>query len=198
MEAGLVNIPLRRAYAELLRHFFAGLMTNVEYEDRWWDLCKRHGVDDGAEGIFWAVDEYCSAFRTHRMTDPAYRPDAEGKAARLRCLLFLHSDAPFPRENRNSGPLWAFGVWTGMLAIVVLAALGAQSHSQTVAGLSGFLLVAVTLILLVGMLVSVGWEVVREKLLRKSQPASAEPISFWPFMSEAALEAVRRRTILLG
>ena len=91
----MIDRPSRDHYAELLRHFVAGQMTNFEYEDRFDGIAETLDVEDPAvHEIFQAMwVTYCD-MRKHKMTGrDALVGDNRHTAARF--ILFLHSDLPY-------------------------------------------------------------------------------------------------------
>jgi len=97
----MIDRQSRDHYAELLRHFIAGQMTNFEYEDRFDNIAKTLTINDPAvHEIFedmWFT--YCD-LRQHTMTGP----DAivgDNRHTVVRFILFLHSDLPYEWPTRN-------------------------------------------------------------------------------------------------
>lgn len=91
----MVDRVARDKFAELLRHFAAGNLTNDEYED------AAHGIFEGADRkdrALWAIFSRTWFFyddtREHRLRDNHALTD-EGQHAVARCILFLHSDLEY-------------------------------------------------------------------------------------------------------
>ncbi len=82
----------RKLYAELVRHFLAGRMTNHEYED----TCDSI-LNQGDEAVGQVYDklwnEYCD-FREHRMGRKHGMP-REGRRVAARWIMFLRSGRPY-------------------------------------------------------------------------------------------------------
>jgi hypothetical protein len=96
---GVVDRTARNTYAQCLRHFAAGLLTNDEYEARTEELCA--GSGDSALFSIWLTVWTCySDLRTHRLRgkDSLTR---EGKRFVARAILFLYSEREYlwPSEN---------------------------------------------------------------------------------------------------
>lgn len=82
----------RLEYAELVRHFFAGRMTNHQYEKRCDDLLDR--ADEAVNQIYcrlWTT--YCD-FREHRM-GRKHGMTRDGRRLLARWIMFLRSGRPY-------------------------------------------------------------------------------------------------------
>jgi hypothetical protein len=91
----MIDRPTRDRYAELLRHFVAGQMTNFEYEGHFDSIAESLDISDPAvDEIFQAMwHTYCD-LRKHKMSGR----DAlvgENRDTAARFILFLHSDLPY-------------------------------------------------------------------------------------------------------
>lgn len=89
----MVDRVARDRYAELLRHFAAGLISNRECEDRLAAIAE--GSDDTAvTGIHSAIWGLYDDTRTHRMTG-RYRLHRKRRREFAGCILFLQSDSEY-------------------------------------------------------------------------------------------------------
>jgi hypothetical protein len=91
----------RQDYAELARHFFAGRITNHEYE-RACDQILEHS-DDAINQVYcqlWTA--YCD-FREHRM-GRKHGMTREGRRLLARWIMFLKSDRPYEYPIRGCLP----------------------------------------------------------------------------------------------
>lgn len=121
---------MRRAFAELLRHFFAGRMTNDEYERRCDAIVRRPEAPPETEDIYGAAWHLYDDVWRHRMTGRR-RPTPALRRRIARWIVFLYSDADYvrpgpalahPEAPRRSLPLaLACGV-IALPGVLVLAA----------------------------------------------------------------------------
>ena len=108
----------RDRYAELLRHFAAGILTNDEYETAFFALDERRGVRDRAiDAVFGAMWLTYDDFRTHRLRGK-WALDRPARRNVARAVAFLYSDEPYrwPRPSvagclLNLLTLGAYGRW---------------------------------------------------------------------------------------
>jgi len=91
----MINRPTRDRYAELLRHFIAGQMTNFEYETQFDNIAESLDTTDPAvHEIFQAMwYTYCD-LRKHKMTG-ADALVGDNRHTLARFILFLYSDLPY-------------------------------------------------------------------------------------------------------
>ncbi len=91
----MIDRLTRDQYAQLLRHFAAGQITNFEYEARFDKITTDIDVADPAVkeifGSMWFT--YCDLYKHKLAGDHAL--EGETRKAVLRFLLFLHSDYPY-------------------------------------------------------------------------------------------------------
>jgi hypothetical protein len=87
-----VNRESRNRFAELLRHFAAGRLTNDEYEDATTALMRSE--DLALRELWWAVWHTYDDLHEHRLTGK-YKLPPEGRTIVARMVLFLHSDLPY-------------------------------------------------------------------------------------------------------
>ena len=111
----MVDRKKRDAYAEVLRHFAAGLTTNLEYEkelDSILPSCKDQAVIRIFKVVWYTYDD----IRKHKMRgDWALTP--EGRRVVARCIMFLHTDCeyeyPLPRIKWGALlNLLTLGIWS--------------------------------------------------------------------------------------
>lgn len=85
----------RNRYAELLRQFCSGRMTNRRYEEATWRILDESRPEDLAivevYGMAWFL--YCD-LRTHRLQE-RWRLTPEGRREVARWIVFLHSDLEY-------------------------------------------------------------------------------------------------------
>lgn len=82
----------RDRYAEVLRHFAAGRLTNYEYEY----ACEayRASPDLALRELWWGMWPVYSDLREYRLTGK-YRLLPEGRTTVARMVMFLHTDLPY-------------------------------------------------------------------------------------------------------
>lgn len=105
----MVDRIARDKYAELIRHFCAGLLTNDEYEARTYTIIG-DSDDKALFEVYLAVWGYYDDLHTHRMTG-GYRLRRDDRRRVAQCVLFLQSDAEYlwPEHNcRFRAPLAAW------------------------------------------------------------------------------------------
>lgn len=132
-DANSSNLVCRRKFAELLRHFLSGRITNFEYIDGFDSLEEAYGRDPAVYAVFVAVWPLYDDLWKHRMTDPDYRPLAENRRRFAKWIVFLRSGAPLspdtgfgrpaPRESKIAEkPSWwsAFNRWRSSRTMLIL------------------------------------------------------------------------------
>ena len=92
--SGQMNVDRqsRDRYAELLRHFAAGRLTNDQYEDATAPLLRSE--DLALRELWWAVWQTYDDLHEHRLTGK-YKLPPEGRKTVARMVSFLHSDLPY-------------------------------------------------------------------------------------------------------
>lgn len=85
----MVDRIARDKYAELLRHFAAGLMTNREYEDRYAAIV-RFTNDEALRAAFWCVWFTYDDLHEHRMTG-RHRLGRPARREMAKIVLFLNT-----------------------------------------------------------------------------------------------------------
>jgi hypothetical protein len=172
----MVDRIARDRYSELIRHFCAGLMSNVEYDDRA-AVIRRSTRDPGVEAVFWAIWGLYDDLRTHRLTG-RWRLTRTTRREVARCLLFLQS---------NDEYLWPSVRWYGFfrIACMVLAAIGLYWSADLRWYGPGVIAASITVYTAVGI-------VGRRSLRRQGDEAS------WPFLHTEGLEEARRHPRLLN
>jgi hypothetical protein len=97
----MVDRVARNKFAELLRHFVAGNLTNFEYEDTADRILKNAAREDRS---LWAIHSrvwfFYSDVREHRLRDRHALTD-EGRSAVARWILFLYSDLEYEWPIRS-------------------------------------------------------------------------------------------------
>lgn len=91
----MIDRTTRDRYAELIRHFVAGQMTNFDYEDRFDRIGESlDAADPAVLEIFEAMwHTYCD-IQKHKMTGQHALVD-QNRHTVARFVLFLHSDLPY-------------------------------------------------------------------------------------------------------
>lgn len=190
LAAQKVNLQARRAYAELLRQFHAGRMTNFEYERRFDAIVSKHGTDDAIDSIYlfnWGT--YCD-IRRHRMTDRGRRVTAECRKLIVQAVLLLRTELAPSRELSQVQAEYRACLWRFAAVGVVIVA--------------GFLIspywfcVAVASAVLVTILVAIARSTRRSIFSRPERIESNAIPSHWPFANAEDLAAARRRIVYLG
>lgn len=124
------NLALRRRYAEVIRQFVSGRMTNYRYMDLADDFLFEDGADEAMDAIHKAADAMHCDIRKHRMTDEGRRLSKQARRCVARWIVFLRSGKPLgsvrPRlvECRRSSDV---GLGIRMLAGAIVAGLGVFS-----------------------------------------------------------------------
>ena len=123
----MVDRSARDQYAELLRHFVAGRMTNFEYEESCDQIFRTN--DEAVHQIYCAMwPTYCD-IRKHTMTGD-YALSKEGRRLVAQWILFLHSDLeyewPVPGMSGCLLNILTFGFWSRL-----------QKHKRARLGFSG-------------------------------------------------------------
>ena len=102
----MIDRKRRAEFAELLRRFAAGQLTNDEYEDRAFEILPvpaRHAEDQG----LWPIMEMSwflyDDLHKHRL-DGKYKLTRDGRREVCRWILFLQSDCEYewPRKSFHS------------------------------------------------------------------------------------------------
>lgn len=86
----MVDREARRTYAELVRQFISGRMTNDEYEERFEQL-KLENLDPAVDKIFYQVWGLYDDYSTHRMTGD-HHLDKAGRRRIAQAILFLQTE----------------------------------------------------------------------------------------------------------
>ena len=180
----MVDREARRQYAQLLRQFISGRMTNDEYEKRFDSIQASVGdpaVWEAYHQIWITYDDYY----THRMTR-AHRLTGEDRRSVARMVLFLHSD-------REYG--WPVGQSWGCLLAFLLAA-DFWAAVSAVDRWPGFAMLAVS----AGGLVAVPLLVcaIVLHLCTKRRREAAGDTDVWPFLRQAELDKAMRQPRLLN
>lgn len=196
-EVSAVNIPARRAFAELLRQFYSGRMTNDQYEARYWKLIDHHGSDSGIEAIYDAAWGTYDDILTHRMSRFWRRLSREQRRVIQRWILFLGTDVAYVRTEQE--PV-SVSDWCAVALLVVPALLPVAS---VIIGTPFWAPGVFGLLLMTSVLVYGGmwlWHLARtvaERVAGRNRPAQtwSDDTFPWPFRTitefHAALSAPR-------
>lgn len=202
------SIQARRAYAELLRHFIAGRLTNDEYEDRLDELFKMHGRDRACEDIFAAVWHLYDDLSVHRMDGR----HAIGKALRRRIagwIVFLRSELPYtpptldpsklPKRFSHS-PSWPVRIVACVAGVTAFAGPGALLYGVVSAGvwigIGTFALICIGVLVLIAEIDGRGLSL--DDAVYQAAFGSGEQSS-WPFDSlEQRAQVAANPTMLSG
>lgn len=207
------NLVLRRRYAELLRQFMSGRMTNYEYDDRADDFIFHSRADDALDRVYevaWLT--YCD-IRKHRMTDPDRRLPKAARRCVARWIVFLRSGAPIcpdatqlilakpsrPVEYHASNRTLIFA---GLSACVLLTGLFAANGVSVMLGVLASAL-AIAIAVGAGRLMRVNidrhWINAPARLVPdREQTAAFDPNSLWPFASQSEYELALRTAGYFG
>jgi hypothetical protein len=97
----MVDRIARDKFAELLRHFAAGRLTNDEYEDAAFQILEAADAKDRLPGVMFSrVWHLYDDLRVHRLRDEHALAD-EGRRAVARWVVFLHSDLEYEWPVRS-------------------------------------------------------------------------------------------------
>lgn len=105
----MVDQARRRQYAQLLRHFAAGRLTNFAYEDRADDIMGTYRSDEGrADPALWAIYQQVwfmyDDLHTHRLAG-RYALSRKTRREVARWILFLYTDDEYlwPEDSIQYG-----------------------------------------------------------------------------------------------
>ena len=181
----MVDRQARRQYAQLLRQFISGHMTNKEYEKRF-DGIQASAGDPAVQEVYdeiWMTYDDCY---THRMTG-AHQLTGENRHSVARMVLFLHSDREYS---------WPLSQPWGCLVTFLLAA-DFWAAVLAVDRWPDFALLAVTIGGVVAVPLLVCWIVLH--LCMKRRWDAVGDTNVWPFLRRAVFdEAVRQPRLLNG
>ncbi len=181
----MVDREARRKYAELVRQFISGRITNDEYEERF-DAIRCDSDDFAIGEVYHQVWFLYDDMKTHRMTG-THRLDWEGRRATARIVLFLQSDTEY---------LWPKDGWFGEARMLLIFAAGISTVFLLGLFPNNPLLI-VSMAVLVGVLLFTYYTVrmIREGLRWKAHGNT----DVWPFLHQKDLdEAVRHPKLLNG
>ena len=180
----MVDREARRQYAQLLRQFISGRMTNDEYEKRFDSIQAAAGdpvVREAYEQIWMTYDDWY----THRMTG-SHRLTGENRRSVARMVLFLHSDREYGWPlDQPWGCLLAF-----LLAADFWAAVSAVDRWPD------FALLAVSIGGAVAVPLLMCWVALRLCMGRRMEATGDTDV--WPFLRQAELDEARRQPRLLN
>jgi len=110
----MVDQEARRQYAELVRQFTSGRMTNDEYEAGY-DAITADKNDPAVSEAYYQLWLLYDDIKTHRMTG-IHRLDRDGRRAVARMVLFLQSDKEYH---------WPENAWLGAGRMLLLFGVAA-------------------------------------------------------------------------
>ena len=177
----MVDQEARRRYAELVRQFISGRMTNEEYEARFEAIeCNTNdpAVFEAYHQVWFLYDD----IKTHRMTG-AHRLDRAGRRTIARMVLFLHSDEEYQ---------WLTDLWNGSvflitaLLVVLLFALFPETALINKAVIAAVLTSA-----------WINYER-GQRTRRENRYKMAGDTGAWPFLRQADLDEAARHPRLLN
>lgn len=93
----MVDWEARRKYAEIIRQFISGRMTNGEYEARF-EAIQHDAKDLAISAVYYELWFLHDDIKTHRMTG-AHRLDRENRRIIARIVLFLQSATEYQWPN---------------------------------------------------------------------------------------------------
>ena len=163
------SISPRTRFAELLRAYYLGRMTNWDFEDAVDSLDGSNEEENLICAVFYG-GPWCS-YSDNR----EYKFTAEAKLTRenrrivARWILFLKSNQPYSWPSPNPLPGW--------IALPLL-----------VSGLPLAYIVGSRYCLPAGLLLFLIAEIINRKLQRKAHPAPAVGLHYWPFLDREHLE----------
>lgn len=188
------NLVLRRRYAELLRQFMSGRMTNDEYDDRacaivWSQTPTSDPSTRRLYRIVWSM--YCD-IRTHRMTDPGWRPPAEVRRGIAKLVVFLRSGSPIGQPRNIVVPLPEKPVANRVGAFIAGSVFAAI----------GLLLVTTSALILSPLFLFPSYVWLRFALATEARATefseAFDPSAIWPFASQADYDHALRSAGYLG
>lgn len=182
-EPALIQPRQRRRYAELLRHFAAGRLTNDEYEDRYGEI-TREGEDEAMRDVFVAMWHCYDDLRTHRL-DGGHTLSKQERRRVAHWILFLRSDAtladvPGKRSARRIELTLVFAPMLALVGWLATRLIGWKIASVACA--------------LVGAVIYFSYWIRGASLNPAVYRAaySTDGDKFWPFASRADLDSARR------
>ncbi len=185
-----VNPKARLAFAELLRQFHAGRMTNFEYERRFDAIVSKHGTDEAIDSVYlfnWCT--YCDIHR-HRMTDRGRRLTEECRGFIVQSVLLLRTECAIGPELSQTRADFRAGLrrFAAVGVVIVAAALISPYWFS----------VAIAFAVLVTILGVIANSALRLIFARPERIESDAIPSHWPFAKAEDLAGARRRNVYLG
>ncbi len=95
----MVDQEARRQYAELVRQFVSGRMTNDEYEDRYKSV-QQDRDDVAISAVYYELWFLYDDFKMHRLTG-THRLDRENRHTIAKAVLFLQSGEEYQWPNHT-------------------------------------------------------------------------------------------------
>ena len=180
----MIDRETRRVYAELVRQFVSGRMTNVEYENRFEMMGLNH-KDTAVDRIFDEIWVLYDDLRTHRLTGND-RINAEAHRQIAQVVLFLQSDREYlwPQE----------GMWGCLIFLLLFV-----SATVTVWAISSFpvlflSILSVSVCFCSATMAFLLWKSCQERQSWKK----AGDTEAWPFRTQADLAEAKRYPRLLA
>ena len=173
----MVDRKARREYAQLVRQFISGRMTNDEYEQKFFGL-RATKKDTALVKIFMEVDTLCEDAYPNKLTQ-RWQLNNDERRRVAQAVLFLQSGAEYR---------WLDKLWDGSVFLITAFFI--------------FLLFALLqeTPLLIRFAVSVplvaAWQWYEQ--WQRKQSAIVGDKEAWPFLHQADLEAARRQPRLLN
>lgn len=193
MSPHAINIPARRAYAQLLRQYHSGRITNFEFCDRRDKVLSTLGHDEAirtVESANWFT--YCDLHR-HRETEPNHRLPPEARRAIARWILFLRTQDAYPAAQLSLQRSAILAVFAHLLTIPIgIAAIFTQNLASALAAASLFIFSCIAFF------AASVWRG-RRPFNVPIAPDPFAPSSPWPFRSTAEFHAaIAHPTYLVG
>jgi len=179
----MVDYEARREYAELLRQFISGRMTNAEYESRY-EKIKPHADDRAVAEVYHQVWFLYDDIQTQRMTGQ-HRLDRAGHREIAKTILFLQNGQEYVWPlNSFLALLGCLGLMLPWAVIFMLGLL--PNHIMWVLWISAG----------IGLLYACIYGMVRWQAHRRWNETGE--VAAWPFRRQADLEEAIRHPHLLN
>ena len=116
----------RNRLAESIRHLAAGVLTNLEFEDR----ADFHSADNAIQAVFWGGPWLLyDDFRTYRLRG-RHRLDPRVRKAAARWVLFLKTDLPYEWPVVRMGLLVMLRVFVNLVTLGLVARRAQRSFER--------------------------------------------------------------------
>ena len=180
----MVNREARRTYAELVRQFISGRMTNDEYEEKF-KVMELGDKDTAVDRVFNEVWFLYDDFKTHRLTGN-YRLNASGHRKIAQVVLFLHGDQEY---------LWPRDGASGCLLFLLLTLYAVATCTLLSCFPSSSLLILYVSAGLCGTTITTLLLKCRQEGQRWQKAGDADA---WPFLTRSDLTEAKRHPRLLA